>query len=222
MESRQNVFERIGAEGVVATVSIDDFDKVAPLAETVLAAGLSCIELTLRTECAVDAIQLIRQRYPEMLVGAGTVLTREQVRQVSDAGAQFAVAPGLNPAVAEESSQIGLPFAPGVCTPSEVEAALAHGCRHLKFFPAEGMGGIDYLKSMAAPYLHIGVDFLPLGGIGEDNFMDYLKQPFILAVGGSWLAPRACIASGDWERIGDLCGRAKAKIKTLNRRTGII
>ncbi|ARN56955.1 bifunctional 4-hydroxy-2-oxoglutarate aldolase/2-dehydro-3-deoxy-phosphogluconate aldolase [Sedimentisphaera salicampi] len=213
MHSYEDIFQRIKQERIVATVVIDDLDKVPALAETLLEAGMSSIELTLRTDCGVDAISVISREYPEMLVGAGTVLSCGQVRQVAEAGAEFAVAPGFNPAVAEEAVKAGLPFAPGVCTPSDVEQALSCNCKYLKFFPAEPLGGIKYLKSMAAPYLHLGIGFIPLGGINAENFTHYLSQPYITAVGGSWLAPRQAISKGDWKLISNLCKEAKNRLE---------
>jgi 2-dehydro-3-deoxyphosphogluconate aldolase / (4S)-4-hydroxy-2-oxoglutarate aldolase len=212
MQSAENVFNRIKQERVVATVVIDNIDNASRLADTLFEAGLSSIELTLRTDCALDVIRHIAEKHPQMLVGAGTVLTPEQVRQVKDAGAAFAVAPGLNPEVVEEALKVGLPFAPGVCTPSEVEKALSYGCKSLKFFPSEPLGGLKYLKSMAAPYFHTGIGFIPLGGIDAGNFIEYLKQDYIIAVGGSWLAPRDSIASGKWQHISDLCNEAAGLI----------
>lgn len=212
---QKKIFDRIRQERIVATVVIDDIDNVLPLAETMCKAGLSCIELTLRTDCAVKAIEQVSRKFPQVLIGAGTVLTAEQVRQVKDAGAQFAVAPGLNPAVVEEAVRLGLPFSPGVCTPSEIEKALTYGCKCLKFFPAEPLGGIKYLKCMAAPYMHTGISFIPLGGIGADNFIEYLKQDYIAAVGGSWLATRELIAAKSWTRITDLCTEAKSRLSQI-------
>ncbi len=213
--STNNIFEQIRNKRIVATVVIDDVDNVLPMAETMYNAGMSCIELTLRTDCALKAIELISRKLPNILIGAGTVLTIEQLRQVKDAGAQFAVAPGLNPAVVEESLKIGLPFSPGVCTPSEIEQALGYGCKCLKFFPAEPLGGIKYLKCMAAPYMHTGISFIPLGGIGADNFIEYLKQDYIAAVGGSWLATRELIAAKNWARISELCTEAKSFLSRI-------
>lgn len=210
-----HIFEEIRNKRVVATVVIDDIDNALPLAETMYNAGMGCIELTLRTDCAVRAIELISRKFPQVLIGAGTVLTAEQAGQVKDAGAQFAVAPGLNPAVVEESLRIGLPFSPGVCTPSEIERALGYGCKYLKFFPSEPLGGIKYLKCMAAPYMHTGIGFIPLGGIGADNFIEYLKQDYIVAIGGSWLAVREMIAAKNWTGISKLCKEAASRLSQI-------
>lgn len=217
LESNINndVFSRIRRERIVATVVIDDIDSALPLAQAMCEGGLSCIELTLRTECALKAIELIADKMPQALIGAGTVLTAVQAAQVKDAGAMFAVAPGLNPVVVEEAMRLALPFSPGVCTPSDIEKALCCGCKCLKFFPAEPLGGINYLKCMAAPYMHTGIGFIPLGGIGADNFVSYLKHKFIIAVGGSWLTTREMIAAKDWDGIKKLCADAKSRLSQI-------
>ncbi len=136
-----------------------------------------------------------------MLAGVGTVLTPAQVADVHAAGAAFAVAPGTNPTVLQAAKEIGLPFAPGVATPSEIEQALELGCRILKFFPAEPIGGLPYLKSMATPYAHLGIRFMPLGGVNATNIVDYMKSPLVLGVGGSWIATKQTIAARDWDAI---------------------
>ena len=211
-----SIFEEIKRQKIVATVVIDDINNALPLAETLVNAGLKSIELTLRTDCALDAIELINSKMPEMLVGAGTVLTVDQAVQVKDAGGQFAVSPGLNSKVLEKAIDIDLPFAPGIATPSEVEQALGFDLKYLKFFPADPLGGLKYLKCMSAPYIYKGLEFMPLGGVNESNFMEYLKDGCIFAVGGSWLAPRKKIAEGDWKGIGELCCEAVEKLSELN------
>lgn len=209
----EKTFEKVQQQQVVATVVVADIHKALPLAQTLLETGIGCIELTLRTDCAIKAIELISRELPEMLIGAGTVLTTEQAQMVKDAGGQFAVSPGLNIRVLEKSLAIDLPFAPGVCTPSDIETALEFNLKYLKFFPSEPLGGIKYLKCMAAPYMHRGIKFMPLGGINENNFTEYLKQDYIFAVGGSWLAPSGKISDGNWNSIKELCNATVSKIK---------
>lgn len=136
-----------------------------------------------------------------MLAGAGTVLSVEQLHAVQAAGAAFAVAPGMNPRVVAEAGQIGLSFAPGICTPSEIEQALEFGCRYLKFFPCEASGGLNYLRNIAAPYAHLGLKYIPLGGLNAKNMAEYLREPMVAALGGSWLAPRELIQAKDWSAI---------------------
>ena len=187
--------------GVIAVLVIDDVTAAVPLACALRDGGVDCIELTLRTSSALESLKRIRDEVSGVTLGVGTILTPQQVHEVADAGAAFGVAPGLNPRVVSEAQRIGLPFAPGVCTPSEIELALELGCRALKFFPSEPCGGLTYLKSIAAPFLHLGVRFVPLGGVSAANAAAYLQEPSVLALGGSWLAPRDRIAARDWAAI---------------------
>lgn len=192
---------RLQRSGVVAVLVIDDPADAVPAARALLEGGVDCMELTLRTPAAMEALQKILKEVPEMIAGVGTILTPEQVGEVASAGAAFGVAPGMNPRVVKEAKQAGLPFAPGICTPSDIEAALECGCRVLKFFPAEPLGGMSYLKSIAAPYAHLGLSFIPLGGVDAGNAESYLREPNILALGGSWIAPRDLIRKRDWASI---------------------
>ena len=203
---------RIERAGIVAVLIIDRVEDAEPLARALLAGGVDAMELTLRTEAALGALEVIRSKVPEMLAGVGTVLTPAQVRQVKDAGAEFAVSPGLNRSVVKAAAEAGISFAPGIATPSDIEAGLECGCRILKFFPSEPMGGLPFLKAMAAPYLHLGVQFIPLGGVNAKNMATYLADPLIPALGGSWLAPRDAIRAGDWAAITQLASEATAII----------
>jgi 2-dehydro-3-deoxyphosphogluconate aldolase/(4S)-4-hydroxy-2-oxoglutarate aldolase len=202
------LLERIEQCGVIAVLVVDEVRHAVPLARALLSGGVDAMELTLRTDAAVEALRAIRQDVPEMLAGIGTILRPEQVGMVAKAGAAFGVSPGVNVRVISEARRVGLPFAPGVVTPSDVEAALELGCRELKFFPAEPSGGIEYLKSMAAPYVHLGVRFVPLGGVNTRNLATYLGESMVLAVGGSWLAPRDLIAAENWQAITDRAAEA--------------
>lgn len=193
--------KQLSASRAIATVTIDKVEDTQPLAEALLSGGVRVVEVTLRTPLALQAMRSIAKNYPELLVMAGTVITPQQVKQVQDAGAVCAVAPGMNRRVIEAALSAGLPFAPGVTTPSEIEAALEYNCDLLKYFPAESMGGIRYLKNMQAPYAHLGLKFIPLGGLNSKNAGDYLKEDCILAVGGSWIANADAIRSGDWNGI---------------------
>jgi len=186
---------------IVAVLVVDDADDAIPLAQALSDGGVSAIELTLRTPAALDAIRSIRDNFPQMLLGAGTVLTPEQASQAKQAGADFAVSPGLNPRVVDHAQEIDLPFYPGVMTPSEIEKALEMDCRLLKFFPAEPCGGIKAISTIAAPYRHLGISFIPLGGLGLSNLADYLSSDLIAAVGGSWLAKRDDISRKNWKSI---------------------
>ena len=180
---------------------IDDAEDAVPAARALLAGGVDCMELTLRTPVAMEALRRIRAEVPEMIAGVGTILTPQQARDVKAADASFGVSPGMNPRVVAEAVQIGLPFAPGICTPSDIEQALEHGCKLLKFFPAEPCGGLSYLKNIAAPYAHLGLRYVPLGGVDQNNAGSYLSDPLIHAVGGSWLASRQALQSKAWDEI---------------------
>ena len=177
-----------------------------------LAGGIDAIELTLRTPAGMEALKAICAEVPEMLVGVGTILTPETVRDVKNAGADFGVAPGMNPRVIRAAAEVGLPFGPGIATPSELEAAIELGCRFVKFFPAEASGGVAYLKSMSAPYKHLGIRYFPLGGLNAGNMKDYLKEPDVPTIGGSWIVKKALVDAGDWAGI---TARAAAVVSQL-------
>ncbi len=204
--------------GIVAVLVIDDAKDAVPLAKALLAGGVNAIELTLRTPAALDALREIRAGVPEVIAGVGTILNVEQLKQAAEAGAAFGVAPGLNPRVLAAAREIGLSFAPGVLTPSDIELAVEHGCRLLKFFPAEPSGGLSYLKSIAAPYAHLGLKFVPLGGLNAKNMASYLADPNIAALGGSWLAPRELINAGKWAEITALSSEAVQLIKSTRQK----
>ncbi|MCA9148815.1 MAG: bifunctional 4-hydroxy-2-oxoglutarate aldolase/2-dehydro-3-deoxy-phosphogluconate aldolase [Planctomycetales bacterium] len=192
---------RVETTGVIAVLVIDDADQAVPVARALLAGGVDAMELTLRTPAALEALRRIRAEVPEMLAGIGTILTVQQVDEVVAAGAAFGVSPGTNPRVINAARQQQLPFAPGIVTPSDIEQALELDCRLLKFFPAEPSGGLSYLRSIAAPFAHLGVRYVPLGGVNTENLTAYLSEPAVLAVGGSWLAPRDLIQAQNWGEI---------------------
>ena len=206
------VFERLEASRLAAVVMIDREEHAVPLARALLAGGVSAMELTLRSEAALGGLRQVVAEVPEMLVGAGTILTEAQMGEVVEAGAAFGVAPGTNRRMLAACMEAGFPFAPGIATPSDIETALEFGCRLLKFFPAEGMGGLEYLEGIAAPYRHLGLRYLPLGGVNEGNLRSYASAPDILAVGGSWLAPRTLLESGNWNGIESLARRASGLV----------
>jgi len=197
----ESLTKRIRTSKIIAVVVIDEPSDAVPLANALLAGGIDAIELTLRTPTAFESLSAIRTACPDMLAGLGTVLTAEQVARAVEGGAAFAVAPGLNTEVVRAAAAAGLPFAPGIVTPSDIESAVALGCRLLKFFPAEASGGISYLKSMGAPYAHLGLEYIPLGGLDESNFTRYLALDNVPAVGGSWIAPRDLIQNKAWAAI---------------------
>ncbi|MGB6043654.1 MAG: bifunctional 4-hydroxy-2-oxoglutarate aldolase/2-dehydro-3-deoxy-phosphogluconate aldolase [Pirellulales bacterium] len=213
----QETLNRIHRSGIIAVLVIDQVQHAMPVAKALLAGGIDAMELTLRTSSAVECLKEVRQHVPEMLPGVGTVLTEQQVDQVVEAGAAYAVAPGLNPRVVQHAQQKGLPFAPGVMTPSDIEAALELGCRELKFFPAEPSGGMKMLTSLRAPYAHLGLKFFPLGGLNTGNVTDYLAAPFVLAVGGSWLAPADVIQAEQWQTITDKAIEARQIVDSVRK-----
>lgn len=196
------VVDRLSELGVLPVAEIERLDQVGALVDALSEAGLPCIEVTLRTPVAVEAIRLIRSRHPDVLVGAGTVLTVDDVDLALDAGAAFLVSPGFNPTVVAHGSRDGTTFIPGVCTPTEVEAAVSAGASVLKFFPAELAGGIPFLRALAAPYPM--VRFVPTGGVDATNLGAYLELPNVVACGGSWMVRRALLAAGDFATIGRL------------------
>lgn len=193
--------EKISLPGVIAVLVVDEAADAVPLARALLDGGVGVMELTLRTPAALAALGEIRREVPEMVAGIGTILTTDQLQQAQAAGAAFGVSPGCNPRLLSAARQAGFSFGPGVATPSDIEMALEHGCRLLKFFPAEQLGGLPYLRAMAAPYAHLGLRYVPLGGLTADNAGTYLRDPLIAAVGGSWIAPRDLIKAGRWDQI---------------------
>ncbi len=210
--------QKIETTGIVAVLVVDRVEDAVPLAQALLKGGIDVMELTLRTPAALDALRTIRRDVPEMVAGVGTILTTDQVARVVEADAAFGVAPGLNPRILMAAREAGLSFAPGIVTPSDIEAALEFDCKLLKFFPAEPSGGLSFLKAMAAPYAHLGLKFVPLGGLNALNMASYLADPNIAALGGSWLAPRNLIKEGAWDRITALAVEARQIIKTTRKK----
>ena len=193
---------------VIAVLVVDNAEDAVPLAKSLLRGGISIIELTLRTPAALDALERIRFELPEITIGIGTVLNVDQVRVIKEKGAVFGVAPGLNTFVVNEAKALGFPFAPGIMTPSEIETAYNLGCTVMKLFPSEPIGGLEYLKNINAPYAHLGIEYIPLGGVSQNNLNEYLESPAVLAVGGSWLAPRKLIQEKSWDEISRNCEKA--------------
>jgi 2-dehydro-3-deoxyphosphogluconate aldolase / (4S)-4-hydroxy-2-oxoglutarate aldolase len=197
---------RLRTARIVPVIVIDDPDDAVPLARALMDGGLSCTEITFRTTRAAEAIARINAAVPDLFVGAGTVLTPAQAATARDAGARFIVAPGFNPRVVDYCITEGMPVYPGVCTPTELEAALEKGLKTVKFFPAEASGGLSFLRAMAAPYGDIG--FMPTGGINLANVLSYLTYDRVVACGGSWMAPSDWIAAKQFGRIRDESRRA--------------
>jgi len=207
------IIERLQELAIIPVVSITKLENALPLAESLLAGGLPCAEITFRTAAAAESISEVRVRFPEILLGAGTVLTVEQAETAIDAGAQYIVSPGTNPAVVEFCLSKNLTVFPGVCTPTEIEMALSHGVDVVKFFPAEPMGGINFLKAISAPYRR--VRFIPTGGIDADNLATYLSFERVLACGGSWMVKPELINAGDFELIRNLVAKSVTLVKGI-------
>ena len=191
---------------VVPVVVLQEAAHAVPLARALLAGGIDVIEITLRTPCALDAIAAVARDVPEMQVGAGTLLTADDVRRARDAGARFGLSPGHSPSLLQAVAEAGLPFVPGVMTPGEVMAAREAGYQLMKLFPATVAGGLDMLKALASPFGD--VRFCPTGGVNLDNLAGFLAQPNVALVGGSWLAPSAALRAGDWGQITALARQA--------------
>ena len=209
--------KKIEAAGIIAVLVINDAENAVPLAKTLYNSGISAMELTLRTDAALDSLKKIITEVPEMTAGAGTILTPEQITEVKSAGVEFAVAPGLNKRVMDAAAAADIPYAPGVCIPSEIECAVEAGCRVLKYFHAGNMGGIKYLKGINAPYGFLGLRYIPLGGLNIDNMRSYLEAPEVIALGGSWIAPANLIDARDWDAI---ARNADAAVKILGEVRG--
>lgn len=195
----EEMLKKIEKTGIIPVVVIDDAKDAVPLAEALIKGGLPCAEVTFRTAAAYDAIKAITDNFPEMLIGAGTVLTPEQAESAVEAGAKFIVSPGLNPTVVKHCLSKGYPIIPGTCTPSDVEKGLELGLKVLKFFPAEAAGGLRMINAMGAAY--VGVKFLPTGGLNATNVREYLASSKILACGGSWMVKGALIREGKFDEI---------------------
>ncbi|MFN9368049.1 MAG: bifunctional 4-hydroxy-2-oxoglutarate aldolase/2-dehydro-3-deoxy-phosphogluconate aldolase [Planctomycetia bacterium] len=206
---------RIARHRLVPVIAIDSVDHALPLADALLAGGLPIIEVTFRTAAARDVIRLLARERPELLVGAGTVLDPATVDAALEAGARFALAPGCSPSVVNRARAVGLPFVPGVQTPTEVERALELGCTTLKFFPAEAAGGVTMLEALHAPYAHTGVRFVPTGGVSPTNLASYLACKAVAAIGGTWLAKPADMAAGNFAAI---AARTRAAVAATARR----
>ena len=207
------VLEKLGQYGIVPVVVLNDSKDAAPLADALCDGGLACAEVTFRTEAAADSIRIMTEKHPEMLVGAGTVLTTKQVDEAVNAGARFIVSPGLNPTVVKYCIEKNIPITPGVATPSEMEQAIELGLNLVKFFPAEPSGGLAMINAVAAPYTML--KFMPTGGINPDNVKDYLNSDKIFACGGSWMVKGNLINNGDFDKIKELTKEAVNIVKEI-------
>lgn len=197
-----SITEKLQALKIIPVIAIDRAEDILPLGAALAGNGLPVAEITFRSTAAVEAIQLLRSAQPDMLIGAGTVLTREQVFAAKAAGASFIVSPGFNPDTVQACQEANIPIIPGVNNPTAIEAALAMGLTTLKFFPAEASGGVAMIKALLAPYNQIKL--MPTGGIGPKNIKEYLSIPGVIACGGSWMVDKALIKNKDWKEVASL------------------
>lgn len=209
----ENIFEQFKTLGIIPVVVLDDAKDAAPLAKALCDGGLPVAEVTFRTEAAEESIRIMSEQYPDMLVGAGTVLTTEQVDRAVAAGAKFIVSPGTNPRIVKYCVEKNIPICPGTTNPSDIEQALENGLKVVKFFPAEPAGGLPMIKAMAAPY--VDVMFMPTGGIKPSNVRSYLEYDRIIACGGSWMVPGDLVKAGDFDKITELTKEAVKIVKEV-------
>lgn len=206
-----SVLKQIQEIGIVPVVVLEDAKDAEPLAQALCDGGLPCAEVTFRTAAAEKSIKIMTEKFPDMLVGAGTVITTEQVDRAAAAGAKFIVSPGLNPAIVKYCVDNGILITPGCANPSDIEQAIAYGLEVVKFFPAEQAGGLAYIKAISAPYT--GIKFMPTGGINPENVRDYLSYNRILACGGSWMVKGDLVKAGDFDKIRELVKEAVEIVK---------
>ena len=213
-----DMVEMLSRAGVVPVVVLEREEQAVPLARALAAGGLPVVEVTFRTAAAAGAIAAIRREVPEVTVGAGTLLTVDQVRAAVKAGAAFGVAPGFDPAIVEEAKSRLLPFCPGIATASELSQALTAGCSMVKFFPAEAAGGVKMIKNLMGAFRSTGVRVMPTGGVNASNLADYLAVPEVACCGGTWIAPKDALAAGDYATIERLAAEAAAIVRKLDAR----
>ena len=205
------VMERLANSIVVPVVVLDKAEDAVPTARAMAAGGVDTMEITFRTACAPEAIKAVAESCPDVLVGAGTIINVEQAKLAVEMGAKFVVSPGFSEEVVSWCVENDIPVAPGCVTPTEIMAALKYGLKMVKFFPANVYGGLNAMKNLSAPFP--GLKFLPTGGVNAGNIKEYIDAPFIHAVGGSWVCPKADIAAGHWDKITSLCKEARAAAK---------
>lgn len=213
----EEIFSRIAQLGVVPVVSIETVGAAIPLADALLEGGLPVVEITFRTAAAAEVIRRIAKERPKVIVGAGTVLTSANLEAAKASGAAFAVAPGLNPEIVKRAQAIGLPFVPGIATPTDIELGMSLGCEYLKFFPAEALGGVGMLEALSAPYKHTGLRFMPTGGVNAMNLETYLKLETVMAAGGTWIAKKEDLENGKWDTV---CARCRVALEIVAKARG--
>jgi 2-dehydro-3-deoxyphosphogluconate aldolase/(4S)-4-hydroxy-2-oxoglutarate aldolase len=192
----------ISKEGIISVLEIESEQDAVSTVKALWEGGVTVIEIALRTPGALPSIKLIAKEVPQIIIGIGTIIVSGQPATIKKHdGVCFGVSPGLNPEIVKEAIAADLPFAPGIATPSELDQAISLGCRTVKFFPAEGMGGLNFLKNMSVPFNHLGIKYIPLGGITQVNLADYAKFDPVLAVGGTWIANKELIKAQNWKEI---------------------
>lgn len=191
---------RLEQARIMAVVVIDDIEDTIPVMKALTEGGINAIELALRTPASIEAVRIIKKEFPSVILGVGTVLSVDQVDAIKGY-ADLIVTPGFNRRIVQKATDEGIPIAPGISSPSDIEAAAEMGCRVLKLFPAENLGGIPYLNAISTPYAHLGLSYIPLGGVNKANCKEYSDHPKVLCIGGSWIAPRKLISSKQWDEI---------------------
>ena len=207
--------EQIEGFGVIPVIAIESTALALPLADALIQGDLPAAEITFRTHAAGEVIKKLKRERPQLLLGAGTILSIDNLIQAKECGAEFGVAPGLNPEIVEKAQEIGFPFFPGVMTPSEIEKGLSLGIKLMKYFPSEASGGLKMLKAVSGPFAHLGVRFIPTGGINMDNLGDYLEHKSVLAVGGTWIASKDMISAQKWDAIKKNARAATEKVSMI-------
>ena len=210
-----DIVSTLGNAGIIPVIVIEKEEQAVPLAKALVEGGLPVLEVTFRTKVAAAAIAAIRREVPEAIVGAGTLLTPQMVKDAKAAGAVFGVAPGFDPVVMAAAKAEGLPMCPGIATASELSQALTAGCTMVKFFPAEAAGGVKMIKNLLGAFRFTGVRFMPTGGVNLSNVADYLAVPEIVCCGGTWIVPKDALAAGDWAAIERLAADAAALVRKM-------
>lgn len=210
-----DVVDTLKKAGIIPVIVIEDEEKAVPLARALVKGGLPVLEVTFRTKAAAGSIARIKAEVPGAILGAGTLLTPQMVKDAKAAGAVFGVAPGFDPAVIAAAKEVGLPMVPGIATASELSQALTAGVPMVKFFPAEAAGGVKMIKNLLGAFRFTGVKFMPTGGINLANVRDYLAVPEIVACGGTWIVPKDALAAGDYAAIEKLAADASALVREV-------
>lgn len=212
LKELEKKFEKLG---VIPVIAIEEPENALYLADCLIEGGLPVAEITFRTKVAGIVIETLRKKKPELMVGAGTILTVEDLLKSRDSGAIFGVAPGFDPVLVAKARELGFHFFPGVMTPSEIDRGVAEGLRILKFFPSEAAGGLNMLKAVSAPYAHLGIRYIPTGGINAGNLSSYLEFDRVIAVGGTWVAKKDEISDKQWEKIKATVKEAVSIVKQI-------